>query len=92
MIGPSIHAVLVQDLCEEVTSPLMSGKDEDAVELLERVRAKKLKQCSLFLLVSGYGKLQVQTRQVRLGDDVLRIDNIKAVANRLLGRTRCSSC
>ena len=92
MIGPSIHAVLVQDLCKEVTSLLMSGKDENAVQLLEGVRAKKLKQRSLFLLVSSDGKLQVQTRQVRLGDDVLRIDNIKAVANRLLGRTRCSSC
>lgn len=92
MIGASIHAVLVQDLCEQVTSPLMGGKDEDAVQLFEGVRAEKLKHGPLFLLVSGDGKLQVQTRQVRLGDDVLWVHNIEAVANRLLGRSCCSSC
>jgi len=55
MIGASIHAVLVQDLCEQVTSPLVGGKDEDAVQLFEGVRAEKRKQGPLFLLVSGYG-------------------------------------
>jgi GTP cyclohydrolase II len=86
MVRSSGDALLVEVGSDLLTGTSLSSKDKDRGDLLESITPEESHQGTGLILITCNRELQIDSRHVELGDQMLRVLDVEELADMSLGR------